>query len=162
MTSTMLSNHSLHGSKWNNQFNCLLLNQIQRFNPFGVDTGIFMDNQVKYHGCCCHGSMYCQATTINQGLINMCDKWVIAYKQVFVFHFLIDLIKFPQNSNSARESLFNSLWPRDPIWHLLVWYRSVNTGSGNAPSHYLNQWWLLINRGSVAILWGQFHMNCSR
>ena len=55
----------------------------------------------------------------------------------------------------------NSLWPSDAIWW--QWYIWVNIGSGNGfclttPSHYLNQWGLLI-RG---VLWHSPESNFTR
>ena len=51
---------------------------------------------------------------------------------------------------------FNSLWPSDAIW----WHRSGSTWAQllacclTAPSHYLNQCWLIISKVPVAFTWG--------
>ena len=51
----------------------------------------------------------------------------------------------------------NSLWPSDAIWR--QWSRltlvQVMACCLTAPSHYLNQCWLII---TVTFIWGQFHL----
>ena len=59
-------------------------------------------------------------------------------------------------------SSINPLWASDTIW----WYRSGSTLAQimawchQAPSHYLNQYWLIIKRRSTAFIWEQFHKKC--
>ena len=58
----------------------------------------------------------------------------------------------------------NSLWPGHAIWQ----HKSGSTLDQvmacclTAPSHYLNQCWLIIKGGPVAFSWEQFHWKCSR
>ena len=53
----------------------------------------------------------------------------------------------------------NSLWPSDAIW----WHRSWSTLVQvmacclTAPSHYLNQCWLIVKYGPVTFIYGQLH-----
>ena len=56
----------------------------------------------------------------------------------------------------------NSLWPSDAIWR----QRSGSTLAQvmacclTAPSHYLNQCWLIISEVQVTFILGQFHKRC--
>ena len=62
--------------------------------------------------------------------------------------------------NMAQSTIFDSLWPGDTIW----WYRRGSTLAQvmacclMAPSYYLNQRWLIINR----VLWNAPESNCIR
>ena len=57
---------------------------------------------------------------------------------------------------------FNSLWPSDAIWDQVTWSTLVQVMAWclSAPSHYLNQCWLITGRSCST--WGQFHRKCSR
>ena len=51
---------------------------------------------------------------------------------------------------------FTSLWPGDAIWQQSLGsiLAQVMACCLAAPRHYINQWWLIINK--VTITWGQF------
>ena len=77
-----------------------------------------------------------------------------------------DIIKIVEEISKYDSTLnINSLGPDDAIW----WQRSgsslvqVMACCLMAPSHYLNQCWLINHQwGLVAFIWGQFHRKCSR
>ena len=62
----------------------------------------------------------------------------------------------------CRPQCVNSLRPSDAVWRQWSWttLAQVMACCLTAPSHYLNQCWLI--RGSVAYFWEQFRRNCSR
>ena len=57
-----------------------------------------------------------------------------------------DISKYLQNIT------IDSLWPSDAIWHRRYWSTLVQV---MAPSHYLNQYWLSVNK----VLWRSFQCN---
>ena len=52
---------------------------------------------------------------------------------------------------SLIDHLINSLWPSDSVWHRRFWstLAQVMAWCLMAPSHYLNQYWLIISE----VLW---------
>ena len=57
------------------------------------------------------------------------------------------LINLNIGTCNIHTQLHNSLWPSDAIWRHRSWstLAQVMTGCLMAPSHYLNQCWLIIN-----------------
>ena len=61
--------------------------------------------------------------------------------------------------NWVNIFMFDSLWPGDAIW----WHRTRSTLAQvmarclTAPSHYLNQCWLIIRWGPMASIWVHYH-----
>ena len=55
---------------------------------------------------------------------------------------------------------FNSLWPSDAIWRQRSGspLAQVMACCLTAPSHYLNQCWLIITKGPVMFIWRQFRL----
>ena len=80
------------------------------------------------------------ASSLSSWWLNSCQLHVIRTQEN------IQLRNFNQSSTSF--SVFNSLWPIDAVWH----YRSGSTLAQvmvcclTAPSHYLNQCWLVISK----------------
>ena len=84
------------------------------------------------------------------------------------------MFSFPRNTcnrhpidHPSRQAMgclfvfnFNSMWPSDAIW----WHRSGSTLAQvmacclMAPSHYLNQWWLIISE----VQWHSYQGNFTR
>ena len=68
------------------------------------------------------------------------------------------------HQSNGWQNRFNSPWPSDTIW----WYRSGSTLAQvmacclTAPSHYLNQSWLIIAWNLVTFTRRPFHRKCSR
>ena len=57
----------------------------------------------------------------------------------------------------VNQMYFNSIWPSDAIWHHRAWSTLVQVMACclTAPSHYLNQCWLIISE----VLWHSFQGN---
>ena len=65
--------------------------------------------------------------------------WYIWQSRIFHDHckfWLLNLDTAGSKTYKNIQSIINSLWPSDAIWH----HRAEK-----ATSHYLNQWWLIIN-----------------
>ena len=59
---------------------------------------------------------------------------------------------------------FSTMSLSDAIWSWWSWstLAQLMAWCHQAPSHYLNQWWLIALWGSVSFFSVQFHLNCSR
>ena len=83
---------------------------------------------------------------------------------VLNYHFEVSEMNSQLLSSMALPIISNSLWPSGAIWCHRTWSNlaQVMACCLTAPSHYLNQCWLIMSELLGAFTWGQFHRKCSR
>ena len=100
-------------------------------------------------------------------MIQSIDMWLGLGSCRFLIHMFGDLGMLIRDiwvhatiSSSHMKWTFNSLWPSDAIWRQGSWSTLVQVMACclTAPSHYLNQCWLIITKRPVMFIWGQFRL----
>ena len=95
-------------------------------------------------------------------IITKWTKWtLITNFKIHWFQLWLILQKNPHSADAALLSCINSLWSNDDIW----WYKSrsilaqVMACCMTAPSHFLNQCWLIISGDLWYLHEGNFSRN---
>ena len=103
------------------------------------------------------GPLWCQAITWS--MLTLHQWGSVAFNlngtvQYIDHQNLFENKRFQSTATYPRGQGVNSLWPSDTIW----WHRSRSTLAQvmacclTAPSHYLNQWWLIISEVQCNLL----------
>ena len=118
-------------------------------NPSVAVTRMFLEKQCQCHACRCPGSLHqqvvCNRLGANQATSHYLNLWWLVYVSIGLNESRVSTIAIISLVDWGL--MINSLWPNDSTWQhrCRLPLAQVMACCLTAPSHYLNQCWLVIS-----------------